>query len=386
MKDQLNCKIADKCGGCRYAGILYEDSLKEKEARVRELLGKFHGIEPIVGMKDPFHYRNKVHHVYYRKKDGTVCSGFYEEGTRKVVPAGHCLLEDAAAQKIIETSEKLIRSFRYTVYDETRKNGLFRHVLVRRGHATGEIMVVFVLTSPILPGKNDFVKALRAAHPEITTVALNVNARDTGMVLGDQTKVLYGPGRIKDRLSGLTFSISPSSFYQVNSPMTEKLYAGVAEFAALTGTETVIDAYSGIGTIGLSLAKRAGKVIGIELNPDAVRDAIGNAKANGIENARFFRGDAGAFLQGMAAEKEHADVVLMDPPRSGSTEAFMDAVIKVSPERVIYVSCNPETLSRDLQFFTEHGYEVKRIRPYDMFGWSEHAETLVQLSRGTLPV
>lgn len=381
MNDRLNCKIAEKCGGCRHIGGSYEESLRAKEERIRELIGELCPVEPIVKMPDPFHYRNKVHHVFYRKKDGTVCSGMYEEGTRKVVPAENCLLEDVRALKIIRTLERLIRSFRYTVYEETRKNGLFRHVLIRTAHTTGEILVVLVLTSQILPGKNDFVKALLTAHPEITTLVLNVNDRNTGMVLGPTCKVLYGPGSIRDRLGGLTFSISPSSFYQVNPVMTERLYAGVAEFAALTGRETVVDAYSGIGTIGLSLARNASRVIGVELNPDAVKDAVRNAKQNRILNARFFKGDAGEFLTGMADEGERADVVLMDPPRSGSTEVFMDAVIRLAPEKTVYVSCDPETLARDLRYFTGKGYRVLRARPYDMFSWTEHAEVLTVLTR-----
>ena len=385
MKDRLNCKIASKCGGCRYTACSYQESLKAKEKAVSDLLRRFAVPEPIVGMPDPFHYRNKVHHVFVQKKDGTVTSGFYEEGTRKVVPAEACLLEDSRALAVINTIERLVRSFRYTVYDEFRKNGLFRHVLVRTAHSTGEILVVLVLTSPILPGKNDFVKALIAAHPEITTVVLNVNGRNSGMVLGNTFKILYGPGFIRDRLRGLSFTLSPSAFYQVNSRMTEKLYAAVAEFADLTGRETVIDAYSGIGTIGLSVARSAGRVIGIELNPAAVKDAVRNARQNRIENARFFTGDAGDFLVKMAAAGEKADVVLMDPPRSGATETFMDAVIRMAPEKVIYVSCNPETLARDLDYFSDHGYAVKRLRPYDMFCWTEHVETVVQISKGTQP-
>ncbi|MBR5739219.1 MAG: 23S rRNA (uracil(1939)-C(5))-methyltransferase RlmD [Lachnospiraceae bacterium] len=381
VKSPHKCPEFRRCGGCRFLEGSYEDSLRKKDEFLRALLGKFGEPKPIAGMADPFHYRNKVHHVLTRRKDGTVLSGFYEENSRRVVPAEHCLLEDEGAQAIIRTLERLIRSFHYTVYEEERKTGLFRHVMIRKGFQTGEVMVVLVATSPILPGKNDFVKALRKEHPEITTIVLNVNPYDTGMVLGTDNRTLFGPGFILDRLAGLTFVISPTSFYQINPVMTENLYAAVKRLAALKGTETVLDAYSGIGTIGLSLASSAKAVIGVELNGDAVRDAVRNARQNRIGNARFYKGDATEFLGGLVRAKEHVDLIILDPPRSGSTEAFIRAAAEAAPDRVIYVSCGPESLSRDLELFEKVRYRVRSMEAYDMFPWTDHAEVVCLLDR-----
>ena len=242
-------------------------------------------------------------------------------------------------------------------------------------------MVVLVTGSPIFPSKNNFVKALRKSHPEITTVVLNVNDRQTSMVLGDREKPIFGPGFIKDRLCGCMFRISPKSFYQVNPVQTEILYQTAIDYAGLTGKETVIDAYCGIGTIGLIAAKKAGKVIGVELNKDAVKDARINAKENKITNAAFYQGDAGRFMVEMAAKGEKADVVFMDPPRSGSTEEFMDAVAILNPDRVVYVSCNPETLARDLAYFKKKGYRAEKAWAVDQFPATSHVETVCLLSR-----
>ena len=276
---------------------------------------------------------------------------------------------------------QLLQSFRIRVYREDVRSGLMRHVLVRTGHKSGQIMVVLVAAQPILPRKNDFVEALRRAHPEITTIVLNVNDRATSMVLGKRDIVLYGRGYIEDELCGKTFRISPQSFYQVNSVQTEVLYRRALEFAGLKGGETVLDAYCGIGTIGLTAADHCARVIGVELNPDAVRDAVHNAARNGVRNARFYCEDAGRFLLRMAAEGRHLDVLLMDPPRSGSDEAFLRAVNTLRPQKVVYISCNPETLARDLKILTRNGYRALRATPVDMFPATAHVETVVLLSK-----
>ena len=242
-------------------------------------------------------------------------------------------------------------------------------------------MVVLVLASPILPSKNNFVKALLKLHPEITTVVINVNNRNTSMVLGDKEHVIYGKGYIEDELCGKRFRISPQSFYQVNPVQTEILYGKALEYAGLTGKETVVDAYCGTGTIGMIASDKAGKVIGVELNADAVRDARNNAKANQIRNIQFYQNDAGKFLVEMAAQGAKVDVVLMDPPRSGSTEEFMSSVVQIGPERIVYVSCNPETLVRDLKYFKKKGYRVAKGVGVDMFPFTEHVETVVLLSQ-----
>ena len=242
-------------------------------------------------------------------------------------------------------------------------------------------MVVLVTGSPIFPSKNNFVKALRKSHPEITTVVLNVNDRQTSMVLGDREKPIFGPGFIKDRLCGCMFRISPKSFYQVNPVQTEILYQTAIDYAGLTGKERVIDAYCGIGTIGLIASDKAKEVISVELNPDAVKDAIVNAKRNGIRNVRFYRNDASVFMRQMADEGESADVVFMDPPRSGSDEKFLSSVVTLHPKRIVYVSCEPTTLARDLKYLTRHGYRVRTAVPFDMFPATEHVETAVLLQR-----
>lgn len=375
------CSVSKKCGSCQYQGVPYKEQLAAKQKRMKKLLGKFANVKPIIGMDDPFYYRNKVHAVFDRDKKGNIICGTYEAKTHKVVPIEECMIEDRISQEIIRTIRDMLKSFRIKTYDEDTGYGLLRHVLVRRGFFTDEIMVVIVIGSPIFPSKNNFVKALRKKYPQITTVVLNVNDKKTSMVLGERDIVIYGKGYIRDTLCGCTFRISPQSFYQVNPVQTEILYKTAIEYAGLGRKETVIDAYCGIGTIGLVAAKRAKNVIGVELNPDAVRDARINAKENKITNARFYQGDAGEFMEKMAEEGERADVVFMDPPRTGSDKKFMSSVIKLAPSRIVYISCGPESLARDLKYFTEHGYTVRKIQPVDMFSFTDHCENVVLLRR-----
>lgn len=375
------CPIYKKCGGCQYLHLSYKGQLAEKEKRLKGLLKGVCRVEGVIGMEDPWHYRNKVHAVFSHDRKGNPISGVYQENSHIVLPVESCLIEDRKADEIIGTIRGMLKSFKIRTYDEDTGYGLLRHVLVKRGFATGEIMVVLVTASPVFPSKNNFVKALRQKHPEITTIIQNINGRGTSMVLGDRENVLYGKGYIEDVLCGFRFRISARSFYQINPVQTEILYGKAMEFAALTGRETVIDAYCGIGTIGITASGKSKQVIGVELNKEAVRDAIRNGKTNGIGNIRFFCGDAGEFMRTMAAEGEKADVVFMDPPRSGSTQVFMDAVAQLAPERVVYVSCGPDTLARDLKYFRKKGYEVKRCVGVDLFPWTEHVETVALLTR-----
>ena len=375
------CSVSKKCGSCQYQGVPYKEQLAAKQKRMKKLLGKFANVKPIIGMDDPFYYRNKVHAVFDRDKKGNIICGTYEAKTHKVVPIEECMIEDRISQEIIRTIRDMLKSFRIKTYDEDTGYGLLRHVLVRRGFSTDEIMVVLVIGSPIFPSKNNFVKALRKKYPQITTVVLNVNDKKTSMVLGERDIVIYGKGYIRDTLCGCTFRISPQSFYQVNPVQTEILYKTAIEYAGLGRKETVIDAYCGIGTIGLVAAKRAKNVIGVELNPDAVRDARINAKENKITNARFYQGDAGEFMENMAENGEHADVVFMDPPRTGSDKKFMSSVIKLNPSRIVYISCGPETLARDLEYLTKHGYDVRKIQPVDMFSFTDHSENICLLTK-----
>ena len=378
-KNITTCPYAKKCGGCQYQGMDYAAQLKKKQKEMNKLLKDFGKPEPIIGMKDPLHYRNKVHAVFGRTRKGEIVSGTYEAGTHKIVNIDECMIEDEISQSIIRTIRGLLKSFKIRTYDEDTGYGLLRHVLVRRGFTTGQVMAVLVLSSPILPSKNNFVKALRKEHPEITTVVLNVNDKKTSMVLGERDIVLYGKGYIEDILCGCTFRISPQSFYQVNPVQTERLYQTAMDYAELTGKERVIDAYCGIGTIGMVAAKKVREVIGVELNRNAVKDARINAKLNQIKNIAFYEGDAGRFMVSMAEEGEKADVVFMDPPRSGSDEAFLSSVIRLAPKRIVYVSCGPDTLARDLKYLVRNGYQVRKMQPVDMFGFTEHCEMVVQL-------
>ncbi len=375
------CVVARKCGGCQYTGVPYAEQLEIKQKNEEELLKNFGKVDRIIGMRYPCFYRNKVHAAFGKDKKGNIICGTYQEGTHYIVQVDKCLIEDEKCQEIIRTIKSLLKGFKMEPFNEDTGKGLLRHVLLRRGIKTGEIMVVLVLGTSVFPSGNNFVKELIKLHPEISTVVININDRKTSMILGEREKVSYGKGYITDELCGCRFRISPSSFYQINPVQTEVLYNKAIEFAGLTGKEKVIDAYCGIGTIGMVAAKHAKSVIGIELNGNAVRDARMNAKENKINNIEFFRGDAGDFMIKMAAEKAKADVVFMDPPRSGSTEEFLSAVATLSPEKVVYVSCNPATLARDLEFITEEGYAVKKIQPVDMFPFTDHCETVVLLTK-----
>lgn len=375
------CLQAKKCGGCQYIGVPYEEQLRKKQKRIEELMKGICPIRPIRGMEDPLHYRNKVHAVFGIDRRGNVISGTYEAKSHRIVPIKSCLIEDEKADEIIGTIRGMLRSFKIKTYDENTGYGLLRHVLVRRGFSTGEVMVVLVTGSPVFPSKNNFVRALREKHPEITMVVQNINGQKTSMVLGERENVLYGKGYIEDVISGIRFRISSRSFYQVNPVQTEHLYKKAIELAKLTGKETVLDAYCGIGTIGLSAAHAAKKVIGVELNRDAVKDAVLNKKINGIKNAEFYCNDATKFMVQMAEQDARPDVVFLDPPRSGSTEEFIGALSKMGPSRVVYVSCGPDTLARDLKVFAKKGYRAAECWPFDMFPFTEHVETVCLLSK-----
>ena len=375
-KEKLSCPVLNQCGGCQYLAVPYPQQLENKRQRVQKLLKPFCRVRPVQGMEEPLHYRNKVHAVFSRNTRGDIICGMYEEETHHVVQTEHCLIEDKRADRIIADIRKLAASFRMEIYHEDLRRGFLRHVLIRTGHASGQILVVLVTGTAVFPSKQHFIKALMKLHPEITSIVQNVNARQTSMILGDRDLVLQGPGYIEDDLCGVRFRISPHSFYQVNSVQAEKLFHKAVELAELTGKERVVDAYCGIGTIGLIAARRAGEVIGVESNGQAVRDAIWNAKKNGLRNVRFFEGDAGEFLTGMARERERADVVFMDPPRTGSSEAFMKSVTRMAPERIVYISCNPLTLARDLRYLTQNGYKAEEAWPYDLFPQTEHVETV----------
>ena len=381
------CPVYRKCGGCQLQNLSYPRQLLWKQDRCQKLLGKFGEVSPILGMETPYHYRNKVQAAFqYDKRRGKIVSGVYQSSTHRLVPIDSCQTEDETADRIIVSIRGLLKDFKLTAYDEVMGRGFLRHVLVKRGFATGQVMVVLVTGTPVFPAKNHFLRALLALHPEITTVLQNVNDRRTSMVLGEREKVLYGPGTIVDELCGCAFRISAKSFYQINPRQTEVLYNKAMEFAGLSGKERVLDAYCGIGTIGLVAAKRGAKeVLGVELNPEAVRDAIQNAKENGVENAWFACGDAGEFLEEAALAGERWDVVFLDPPRAGASREFLTALCACAPRRVVYISCDMETLSRDLGILKANHYQIEKIQPVDMFPHTQHIECVVRLRRKEKP-
>ena len=375
-----NCPLYKKCGGCQLQNLTYEQQLRYKQVKCIRLLGKFCRVGEIIGMENPYHYRNKVQAAFALDRHSNIISGVYQSSSHKIVPVTVCMTEDEKADEIIGTIRRLLKNFKLRPYNEDTGRGFLRHVLVKRGFKSGQIMVVLVTGTRDFPKKKDFVATLLKIHPEITTVVQNVNNQKTSMVLGNRSEVLFGDGYITEQLGDFSFRISPKAFYQINPIQTEVLYNTTLEFAGLTGKETVIDAYCGTGTIGIFASPKAKKVVGVELNPDAVKDARVNAKLNSAENTEFYNADAGEFLADAASSNEKYDVVIMDPPRSGSTVKFLKSVVKLAPKTVVYVSCNPETLARDLMFLVRNGYKVKKIQPVDMFPHTNHVETVVLLS------
>lgn len=374
MNNPKRCPLYKKCGGCQIHNMDYEAQLDFKMKKVVRLLGRFHYVENIIGMDNPYHYRNKVQAAFGRDKQNRIISGVYQSSTHRIVPVDNCLIEDKKADEIIVTIRKLIKSFKLGTFDENKMVGFLRHVLVKRGFVSGEIMVVLVTGTEEFKSKRSFINALLERHPDITTIVQNINNKRTNLVLGEKMITLYGDGVIKENLCGYTFTISPKAFYQINPVQTEILYNKAMEFADIKKSDIVIDAYCGTGTIGIIASKYAGHVYGVELNKDAVRDAKKNAKLNNIENIDFVNADAGRYMVNIADEGLKADVVIMDPPRAGSDIKFLKSLVKLSPKKVVYISCNPETLARDLMFLSKNRYKIRKIQPVDMFPHTEHVE------------
>lgn len=372
------------CGGCQLLDLSYREQLEQKQALANRLLGRFVRPEPILQAENPLYYRCKVTRTFAQGRDGRLHWGLYAAGSHRVLEQTDCLLEDPLAAAAANAACKAAAQCRYEGFQEDRQTGLIRHVLVRRGIATGQIMVILVAVTDRLPSSRRFVELLLQNCPQVTTIVLNQNNRRTSAVLGDRFKTLYGPGHILDELCGCRFVISPGSFYQVNPMQTEKLYRTAMEFGQLENCRLALDAYCGTGTIGLVAAKNGAQaVMGVESNPNAVRDALTNAKKNHIQNIRFFAQDAGTFLAKLAqdAELPKPDLIFMDPPRAGSSEVFLQAVCKIAPRRVVYISCDPSTQARDLQVLCKKYYQAERIRPVDMFPFTRHLETVAVLSR-----
>ena len=385
------CDVSQMCGGCSSIDIEYADQLAAKNREVIELFShpRFGGadIRPILGMAEPYHYRNKVTSPFAPGKRGpnggrAILTGMYAAGTHRIVATEACLLENEQAQQVIRCIKKLMLKMGISAYDERKGTGFMRHAVVRVGHESGEVLVTLVTNGERFDGSKAFCRELVKRCPFITTIVQNVNKRQTNVILGEKEQRLYGPGFILDTLCGLSFRISSQSFYQVNSQQTSVLYEQAIKLASLDGSQQVIDAYCGTGTIGLVAAKRGARsVIGVDSVASAIRDARENARHNGIENARFATADAGEFMMECARDAMKVDVVMMDPPRAGSTEEFLNALNALAPKRVVYISCNPKTQERDLRLMAQHGYSIDVVQPVDMFPHTKHVETIALAAR-----
>ncbi|MDO4554033.1 MAG: 23S rRNA (uracil(1939)-C(5))-methyltransferase RlmD [Lachnospiraceae bacterium] len=386
------CEVARQCGGCTFQHLSYEKQLEYKQNKVKNCLERIGGLkgiaekmEPIIGMENPYHYRNKAQFPVGRNKEGKIITGFYAGRTHSIIENDHCCIQAKENDAILKILKSYMEQYNIAPYDESSHTGLVRHFLTRVGYDTGQIMVCLVLNgSPSkLPKKEALIQELTQIKG-MTSIVANENKEKTNKILGIRTTTLWGKDYIEDKIGDVKYQIGPLSFYQVNPIQTRVLYGKALEFAALTGTETVWDLYCGIGTISLFLAKKARQVYGVEIIPEAIDDARRNAQINGIQNVEFFVGKAEEVLPAKYEESGgamHADVIVVDPPRKGCEESLLKTIVDMQPKKVVYVSCDPATLARDLKYLTGCGYEVRRVQPVDMFGFSFHVETVVGLQR-----
>jgi 23S rRNA (uracil1939-C5)-methyltransferase len=395
--DRLNppCDIYEECGGCQLQHFDYEAQLTWKRQHVIDNLtrigkltvagdGEEGGIvvHPTIGMENPWRYRNKAAvPIGTAIASGELVGGFYERGTHRIIDMDDCLIQHDRNDEALRVVKRIARYLRVKPYDETTGEGVLRHVMVRTGFVTGEIMVVLVTNGQRLPRQPEWIESLRAELPGLKSIVQNVNERNTNVIFGDETRTLWGSDVIYDELDGIRFAISARSFYQVNPSQTVALYGKAVEYATLTGSENVIDAYCGIGTISLFLARKAGHVYGVEIVPEAIEDAKRNASLNGVENATFEAGPAEVVIPRWRKEGATADVIVVDPPRKGCDSALLETILKMQPERVVYVSCNPSTLARDLRVLEDGGYRTVEVTPVDMFPWTSHVECVVGICR-----
>lgn len=404
MTQMQTCPYAGFCGGCSLIGQEYAAQLAQKQKRMEKLFPGV-SIEPVIGMNYPYRYRHKVQAAFGRDRDGRIICGTYEEGSHRIVPIDDCLIQNKKANEILRFIRESLPGFHIEPFDEDRGTGHLRHVLVRISESTGRAMVVLVASSSVLPSRRRLAEALMQKFPYVETVVQSVNSRHTSMVLGDREKeiVLAGPGYLTDRILGCSFRISPTSFCQVNPLQMKKLYRRAMEYAfdrnnpeknAVKGSPTdparpirILDAYCGTGTIGLIAAdtlRKAGctaQVTGVERNPAAVSDAKKNAAAGKFQNVTFICRDAGEYMKFLSASGRRPDVLFLDPPRAGSSKAFLQAVLTLAPDRIVYISCEPDTLARDVKILGAGGYTVNRLCPVDMFPQTEKIECAVLLSR-----
>ena len=394
------CAVARQCGGCQIQELDYKEQLRFKERKVRnnlERIGGFSGerldqvMEPICGMKEPFHYRNKAQYPIGMDKEGNPVAGFFAGRTHQIIPNTKCALGKEINSVILDKILDFMKVYGISAYDETTSMGLIRHVLIRYGFKTGEIMVCLIINGTDIPYQDKLVESLTEI-PGMMSITININRENTNVIMGKEIRLLWGKDYITDYIGNVKYRISPLSFYQVNPVQTEVLYGLACDYAGLTGKETVWDLYCGIGTISLFLAKNAKQVYGVEIVPQAIEDAKKNAKINGIKNAEFYVGKAEEVLpkyyenyaKQHQGQQAHADVIVVDPPRKGCDETLLKTMVRMKPNRIVYVSCDSATLARDLKYLCGEGYELKKVRPADMFPMTVHVETVVLLSKGEI--
>ena len=381
---QPDCPVFGRCGGCAFRHITYEAELRLKQQRVEDAFRRIGHIDtplsPIRGAAETDRYRNKTQ-TPVAMANGRLLTGFYAPFSHRVVDCKNCLLQPEPFSKLLSAVARWAEKHKIPVYDETTGKGLLRHVYLRRGDATGEIMACLVINGDGVYREQELVKALKAASPDVKTVLLNINTADTNVILGEKNRVLYGDGAIEDELCGMRFRISPHSFYQVNPAQARRLYEQAAAFAAPEGTKTLIDLYCGTGTIGLTMAKRTERLIGVEIVPEAIEDAKINAKLNGVTNAEFLCADAAKAAKTLAERGIKPDAVVVDPTRKGCDPAVLQTVADMAPARIVYVSCDPATLARDCAVLKDLGYEVREIVPFDLFPRTAHVECVTLMTR-----
>lgn len=379
------CEIYGRCGGCQLQHLSYVGQLNYKRKQVVDAITRIGGLEgievlPTLGMDNPWIYRNKAQ-VPVSNRDGELIAGFYQKRSHRIIEMDHCLITDESVDEIIQEVKRIAKDTGVEPYNEETHRGALRHIIVRIGRETGEVMVVLVTKTNDLPHRKNFISGLTTKFPQIKSIAHNINSKRTNVIYGDETRTIWGRDVIYDKIGSVKFAISARSFYQINPTQTRVLYEKALDYAELTGSETVIDAYCGIGTISLFLAQKAGKVYGVEIVPEAIEDAKINAELNGLTNATFEAGKSEDVIPAWYKQGIKADVIVVDPPRKGCDEALLQTIIDMKPRRVVYVSCNPSTLARDLRILEDGGFKTVEVQPVDMFPQTTHVECCALLEK-----
>jgi len=377
---EKRCTCFKRCGGCQLDKS-YKEQLEWKQQKAVRMLSRYCKVDPIIGMDEPYYYRNKVQTVFGRDGRGRLLRGVFQSGSGKLVATEDCMLEDKVCNRAAAVFARLMQQLHISYYDNNTGKGIVRHLLARYSRSTDQLMLCICAAIPVIPSKKVLVSELRKALPQLKTIVLNIGTKPMPLMLGDREEILFGDGYIEDIILGKRFRVSAQSFYQVNSVQTERLYAEAVAMADLTQKDTLIDAYCGTGTIGIICSDKAGTVIGAEINSSACRNAAQNISLNGADNVRIVNEDAGRFMQELAQKGEHISAVITDPPRAGCDKRFLDSLCMLAPDRVVYISCKIESLARDLGMLTHNGYKAVKILPVDMFPHTTGIETVVLLKR-----